>query len=186
MTPQAVPALPPQIDTPTPRDTPPVGNLPAFTTSFVGRETQVAEVAFLLESSRLLTLSGAGGAGKTRFALRVAEQVQARFPDGAWLAELAPLSDPALVPQTVAAALGVREETGVALAETLAKSVGDKRLLLVLDNCEHLLPAACTLAQTLLHTCPNVRILATSRAPLGLPGEQNYRVPPCPCRERTA
>ena len=153
-------------------------NLPQQTTSFIGREKQVEEVKALLEQSHLMTLAGAGGAGKSRLSLQVAADVLDQFPDGVWLVELAPLSDPALVPQAVAQVLGVREEPDKPLAQTLGEWLRPKHLLLILDNCEHLLLACATFATDLLRSCPKVSLLASSREPLNVAGEQTYRVPP--------
>jgi predicted ATPase len=156
-------------------------NLPIQLTSFVGREQEIAGVKQMLSTSRLVTLTGTGGCGKTRLALKVAEDCAqfcvAEYPDGVWLVELAPVSDPALVPQTVAALLGVREEPGRALAKTLADYLRPKSLLLILDNCEHLIEACAQLAETFLRACPNVKVLATSREAFGIPGETSFRVP---------
>jgi predicted ATPase/class 3 adenylate cyclase len=152
-------------------------NLPLQLTSFVGRERELGEVARRLGAVRLLTLTGAGGVGKTRLALQTAAGLVEAHPDGVWLVELAPLADPALVPQAVAAAVGVREEPGRPLVATLADALRPKHLLLLLDNCEHLLDAAAALAAALLRACPGVRVLATSREALGLAGEAPYRVP---------
>jgi predicted ATPase/class 3 adenylate cyclase len=152
-------------------------NLPAPVSPLVGRELEIAEVARLLERTRLLTLTGAGGVGKTRLALRVAMELLERFPDGAWLVELAPPADPQLVPQSVARVLSVRERPGRPLTETLAEQLCSRRLLLVLDNCEHVIQACAALAQTLLRACPDLTILATSRESLGIGGEVAWRVP---------
>ena len=152
-------------------------NLPQQTTSFVGREEQVAEIKTLLGQGRLLTLAGAGGAGKSRLSLQVAADLLDGFPAGVWLVELAPLSDPALVPQAVAQVLGVREEPERPLAQTLREWMKSKHLLLILDNCEHLLPACAALAAELLRSCPDVVLLTSSREPLNVTGEQTYRVP---------
>ena len=152
-------------------------NLPRQLTGFVGREQEMAEVKRLLMTTCLLTLTGTGGAGKTRLALQVAADVLEGYPDGVWLAELAALSDPALVPQTVAAALGVREVPGRPILETLVHYLQRKKLLLVLDNCEHLVAACAQLAGELLRTCQNLRILATSREALNIQGEVAWRVP---------
>jgi predicted ATPase/class 3 adenylate cyclase/Tfp pilus assembly protein PilF len=152
-------------------------NLPVQLTRFIGRERESAEVKRLLSTAYLLTLTGAGGCGKTRLALQVAADLTGEHGNGVWLVELASLSDPALVAQTVASTLGVREELGRLLIETLADSLRPRSLLLVLDNCEHLLSACAQLADRLLRACPNLRILATSREALGLLGEQTYRVP---------
>lgn len=152
-------------------------NLPVQLTSFVGREAQLAMVWGLLEGSRLVTLLGAGGAGKTRLALQLAGELVGRFEDGAWVVELAPLADPDLLPQQVASALGVREEPGRALLATLTAHLADRELLLVLDNCEHLVGAAAFLAAHLLRGAPRLHILATSREALGVAGETTWRVP---------
>ena len=145
--------------------------------SFVGREKELAEVKRLLEDSRLLTLSGTGGCGKTRLALAAAGELSEGFGDGVWLVELAPLADPTLVAQAVAATLGVREQPGRSLTEMLSGYLGSKKLLLVLDNCEHLIEACAELAETLLRSCPELRILATSREALGIAGEISWSVP---------
>jgi predicted ATPase/DNA-binding CsgD family transcriptional regulator len=152
-------------------------NLPAPLTSFVGREREIAEVERLLAETRLLTLTGPPGVGKTRLALEVAADVLDAFVDGVWLVELAPLPDPALVPQAVAAPLGVREQPGRALDVTLVDAVGFRQLLLVLDNCEHLVAACATLVDRLLRACPHLRVMATSRESLGIAGERTWRVP---------
>ena len=152
-------------------------NLPIQLTSFVGRVREIAEIKALLSKARLVTLSGSGGAGKTRLALQVAADVVEGYPDGAWLAEFAPIVEPALVPKTVASALGVPEQPGRDMTETLIDAVRPKALLLVLDNCEHLLAACADLAAALLRASPQVRILATSREGLGVPGETLWRVP---------
>jgi class 3 adenylate cyclase len=151
-------------------------NLPAQLTSFIGREREMADVKRLLAASRLLTLTGAGGCGKTRLALHVAADLVEEYPHGAWLVELAALSDPALVPQAVATALGVREEPGRPLTATLNDYLRSRSLLLVLDNCEHLLAACAQLVESLLRVCPKLRMLTSSREGLGVGGEQTYRV----------
>ena len=143
----------------------------------MGRERELGEAAALLGAHRLVTLTGPGGTGKTRLALQAAAEVLEAHPDGVWLVELAALADPALVPQAVAAAVGVREEPGRPLPATLTDALRPKRLLLVLDNCEHLLDACARLADALLRACPHVRVLATSREALGLAGETAWRVP---------
>jgi predicted ATPase/DNA-binding CsgD family transcriptional regulator len=154
------------------------GGLPVALTSFVGREREVAEVEGLLADHRLLTLTGPGGSGKTRLALTVAFEVVGSFENGAWFVELAPLTDPNLVPQAVAHALGVREAPGRPLDETFFEHLQDKELLLILDNCEHLTEACAMLVDALLRSCPRMRILATSREALGVPGEIRFAVPP--------
>ncbi len=155
-----------------------IGNLPLELTSFVDRETQLSEAKGRLATSRLVTLIGMGGVGKTRLAIRVGSGVRPEFEDGVWLVQLDLLQDPALVPQTVAATLGLREQSRKAPLETLADYLGDRQLLLLLDNCEHLLEATAALAMTLLQRCPDVQILATSREPLGVQGEALVSVPP--------
>ena len=153
-------------------------NLPLPLSSFVGREQELDAVGRLLERDRLVTLTGGGGIGKTRLALRLAADLVAAYADGVWQVELAPLVDPALVPQTVGTVLGVREQPGRSLADTLAEALRPKQLLLVLDNCEHLIAACAALAEALLRDCPELRILATSREPLGSAGETIWRVLP--------
>ena len=125
-----------------------------------------------------MTVTGPGGVGKTRLAGEVARQVAGRFADGAWLAELAPVRDPAQVAAVVAAALGVREQPGVPAAEALARVLARQQLLLVLDNCEHVIGAAAQLCAGLLAACDDVRVLATSREPLAVAGEARYRLAP--------
>src|ERR671932_720278 len=136
----------------------PSHNMPLALTSFIGREREIAEVKRLLAHTRLLTLTGPGGCGKTRLALAVASEVVEQFEDGVWLVELASLSDPDLVGQAVASVLGVHEVPGRSLTETLSEQLGSKEMLLVLDNCEHLLEGCAALADTLLRACPNLRI----------------------------
>ena len=147
-------------------------------TSFVGRATALSAVAGLLDDYRLVTVTGPGGSGKTRLAGEVAEQVAGRFADGVWLAELAHVEDPSGVAAVVAAALGIREQPGVPAAEVLARVLTRRQLLLVLDNCEHLIGAAAELCAGLLPAADDVRVLATSREPLRLAGEAQYRLAP--------
>jgi non-specific serine/threonine protein kinase len=156
---------------------PPRHNLPIHLTSFIGREKEMAEVKRLLSASRLLTLTGSGGTGKTRLSLHAAADLLDTFSDGVWLVELASLSDPALVPQTVAATLNVREEPGRPIVAALVDYLRARHLLLLLDNCEHLIEACAQLAHTLLHACPDLRIMASSREALGIAGETTFRVP---------
>jgi predicted ATPase/DNA-binding SARP family transcriptional activator/DNA-binding CsgD family transcriptional regulator len=151
-------------------------NLPAPLTSFVGREREMLEAKRLLPMTRLLTLAGAGGSGKTRLALEVARDLARLYPDGVWLVELAPLSEEDLVAQEVAGALDVSERPGVQLTDTLVDALLAKEMLLVLDNCEHLIDAAARLAAELLHSCSRLRVLATSREPLGIRGEVVWQV----------
>jgi predicted ATPase/class 3 adenylate cyclase len=153
-------------------------NLPIQLTRFVGRERELAAVQQLLLAERLVTLTGAGGVGKTRLALRLAAELLDGFADGVWLADLAPLADPMLVPQAVASALAVREQPERPLVQTLQDVLRPKHLLLLLDNCEHLVAACAALAEALLRACPELRILATSREALGIAGEATWRVPP--------
>jgi predicted ATPase len=147
-------------------------------TSFIGRAEAVCEVAGLLGEHRLVTVTGSGGSGKTRLAAEVAKRVAGRFADGVWLVELAAVADPALVASVVTVALGVRELPGVPAAEALARALGRQQLLLVLDNCEHLIGAAAGLCAGLLRAGDDVRILATSREPLRVAGEARYRLAP--------
>jgi predicted ATPase/DNA-binding SARP family transcriptional activator/DNA-binding CsgD family transcriptional regulator len=153
-------------------------NLPSQRTSFVGQEREVGEAKRDLAMTRLLTLTGSGGSGKTRLALEVARDCVGAYPDGVWLVKLAGLSEGGLVPQAVAAALGVAEQPGRSITDTLVGTLRDKRLLLVLDNCEHLIEAAARLVDGLLDSCPTLRLLATSREPLELAGEVKRSVPP--------
>ena len=155
-------------------------NLPLQMTSFIGREKEVAEILELLEKNRLVTLTGSGGTGKTRLSLRVAEQILDQFPNGAWLVELAALNDPNLVPRTVLAVLGLQESASLAWMVQLKTFMRDKHLLLVLDNCEHVIADCARLADELLHACPKLKIMASSREALGVAGEIAYHVPSLP------
>ena len=168
-----------------PADFPPLRSLQAFANnlplqinSFVGRQAEMAQVRELLSSHRLLTLTGAGGTGKTRLSLQVAAELLEKYGDGVFLVELAALSGASLVPQAVAGALGVREEPGRSMTETLMEYLRSKSLLLLLDNCEHLIAACASLADTLLRSCARLQVLATSREALGVMGEKTWRVPP--------
>src|SRR5262245_9219221 len=152
-------------------------NLPVQLTSFVGREAELAVLDKLLPDTRVLTLTGAGGCGKTRLALELAVLVVDHYPDGVWVIELAPVSDGELVASTVLSALGLREEQGRPPAKTLESHLRDRRAMVILDNCEHLVPACAALADTLVRSCPSVQVLATSRAPLTVEGEVPWRVP---------
>jgi predicted ATPase/DNA-binding CsgD family transcriptional regulator/transcriptional regulator with XRE-family HTH domain len=155
-----------------------VHGFPVTLTSFVGRDGPVREVAGLLADYRLVTVTGPGGSGKTRLAGEVARRVAGRFADGAWLVELAPVIDPEQVPAVVAAALGVRDMPGGRVAEAVARVLARQQLLLVLDNCEHVIGAAAELCAGLLLACDDVRLLTTSREPLAVSGEARYRLPP--------
>ncbi len=152
-------------------------NLPAPRSSFVGREAELRDVKRDLAMTRLLTLTGVGGCGKTRLALEVARELVGAYPDGVWLVELAPLSEGALVAQAVAAALGVQEQPDRSITEALVDFLRARRALLVLDNCEHLLDAVARLADVLLNSCPHLKVLATSRENLNIEGELIWVVP---------
>jgi predicted ATPase len=154
-----------------------IHNLPAQLTSFIGREREIVEIKGLLGATRLLTLTGSGGCGKTRLALRVAADLLEQYPDGVRLVELAPLPDPAFVPNSVAAALDIPEQPNRPLTETLANYLRTKNILLLIDGCEHLHAACQNLIDHLLRASATVRILATSRQTLGIEGELTYRVP---------
>ncbi len=153
-------------------------NLPVQLTSFIGREREIEEARRRLRSSHLLTLIGPGGTGKTRLALQLAADVLPSFADGVWLAELAALADPELVVQTVGSLFHLREQLGMPLDELLIDYVREKNLLIVLDNCEHLIEVCAQLADRLLHACTNLKIIASSREALGIAGEAVFRVPP--------
>ena len=154
-------------------------NLPQQFSSFVGREKEIAEVKRLISAgTRLLTLTGTGGCGKSRLVLQVAADLLDSYQNGAWLVELASLVDPSLVPQAVASVLSVREdEKSASVQEILVEYLKQKSLLLILDNCEHLLDACATLVNVLLRSCPGITVLLTSRTALGITGESIYRVP---------
>lgn len=174
-----------QVVTPDlPADFPPLrtldvisNNLPIQLTSFIGRERETNDVKRLLTTTRLLTLQGAGGAGKSRLAIQIAADLIEDYQHGVWFVDLAPLTDPAQVPRTVAATLGVREVAGRTLVDTLIDFLRPKTLLLILDNCEHLLTPCAHLAEALLQACPNLRLLATSREAMRIAGETAYSVP---------
>jgi predicted ATPase/DNA-binding SARP family transcriptional activator len=155
----------------------PKTNLPVPLTSFIGREREIEEVKHLFSSTRLLTLTGSGGIGKTRLAIQAAKDLIKSYKDGVWWVELAPLIDEALVPQAVAQVLGVREAPGQPLTESVKNFLREKQLLLVLDNCEHLIAACAQLADELLTQCADLRILMTSRETLGIMGETTLQVP---------
>jgi predicted ATPase len=153
------------------------GNLRAATTSFIGRESEVAELHAAVKAHRLVTLTGVGGVGKTRLALEVAARLADEFPDGVWFFELAAVSDPAAVPDAVAAVLGITQQPGRSVAQSVAAALEGRLRLLVIDNCEHVLDAAADLIEAILAHSATVRILATSREGLGVPDEQVWPVP---------
>ena len=152
-------------------------NLPVQVTGLVGRDTEMGEIRYLLATSRLVTLTGAGGVGKTRLALQAAAEMVDAIGDGTWLVELANFSDPELVPAAVAEAVGLAEELGRSRFDSVVEGLRERSLLLVLDNCEHVVDSCAKLANALLRACPRVAILATSREPLAIAGECIYRVP---------
>jgi predicted ATPase/DNA-binding SARP family transcriptional activator len=152
-------------------------NLPFQLSNFIGREKELHEITNLIADHRLVTLTGTGGIGKTRLSLKTGEQVLDKYTNGVWLVELAALNDPALVPQTVAKLFHIVEQPEESLTDKLIRVLRSKTVLLILDNCEHLLDTCAHLADTLLRNCPNLKILATSREPLGITGEAVYHVP---------
>ena len=177
----AGPTIPRGLDAERPRH-----NLPVHPTSFVGRNRERSHLATLLLSCPLVTLIGPGGVGKTRLALEVAAETSDLWPDGVWLIELAPLTDPDLVPQSVAVVLGVYQPPDVDLITSITAWLRSKRMLLIFDNCEHLLSACARFASELLRTCTDVRVLATSRETLGIRGETIWRVDPLPIPDADA
>jgi class 3 adenylate cyclase len=152
-------------------------NLPSLLSPFVGRQIELTKVRELLGESRLVTLTGPGGSGKTRLALHVAADLLDSAADGVWFVELAPVADPEQLPAAVAAVLGVKQEGHRSLRDSLLDALSDQRALIILDNCEHLVDASAALADLVTRRCPNLRLLATSREPLGVDGERVYRVP---------
>jgi predicted ATPase/class 3 adenylate cyclase/DNA-binding CsgD family transcriptional regulator len=152
-------------------------HLPAQLTSFVGRDAEMVEVRDLLAENRLVTLTGAGGVGKTRLAVQVAAAVGGGYDDGIWCVDLAPITDPDLVPVTAARTLGLPDQPGRSPENSLLQFIGGRHMLLVLDNCEHLLDASAALVTTLLGDCPGLSVLTTSREPIGMAGEVTWRVP---------
>ena len=157
--------------------------LPVQLTSFVGRNTELPQVSALLSENRLLTLTGAGGAGKTRLAIELAGQLAGEFSDGVWYVDLAPLTGPELVPITAARAFGLPDQPGRSTMDTLTRFVADRQMLVVLDNCEHLLDASAALVDSLLATAAGLTLLTTSREPIGVPGEVSWRVPSLSLRD---
>lgn len=163
----------------------PSHNLPHQLTAFIGRASEIAQVRQLLAASRLLTLTGTGGCGKTRMALQVAADVVVSYPDGVWLVELASLADPGLVPRAVASVLGVTEQKGKTVAQSIVEHLAPRCALIVLDNAEHLLLACAQLTDAVLRQSQHVTVLATSRERLGVDGERSYRVPSLSVPEAT-
>ena len=153
------------------------GNLPAQATSFIGRDAEVKELTDLMNSHRLVTLTGVGGVGKTRLALHVAAELTAQFADGVWFVELAPVGDPTAVPDAVATALEVTAQAGLTVSESLAVALSGRRLLIVMDNCEHVLDAAAMMAETIIARAATVSVMATSREALGVRAEHSWPVP---------
>jgi len=152
-------------------------NLPTQLTSFIGRENEIAEVKQELEAYRLVTLTGSGGTGKTRLSLQVAADVLDHFDHGVWFVELAPLTDPDLIPQTILSTIGVQEQQGESPLDVLKEYLHEKQTLIVLDNCEHLVSASAQVVNKLLNAAPNLKIMASSREALGVKGEASYPVP---------
>jgi predicted ATPase/class 3 adenylate cyclase len=152
-------------------------NLPSVLSAFIGRQRELAEVRALAGSSRLVTLTGAGGSGKTRLALQAAAELLQRDMDGVWLAELAPVTDGEQIPRVLAAVLGLHDVSGRSSVELVIEALGAQRALIILDNCEHVIDAAAKFCDQVIRACPGVSFLATSREPLGIDGERVYRVP---------
>ena len=155
----------------------PTHNLPVQPTRFIGREGDIAQVKTLLAEYAMVTLTGSGGVGKSRLCLRVAEDLVEVFPDGVWLVELAAITDPDLVVLTAANTLGLREVINYSIQDHLENYLKPRQMLLVLDNCEHLIASCATFVTSLLRHCPQLKLLATSREALGVPGEVKYRLP---------
>jgi len=154
-----------------------INNLPTQLTSFIGRERELAEAKSRLDGARLLTLIGPGGTGKTRLSIQLGTEFLSTFKDGVWLVEFAPIADPSLIMQTIASTLDIREVPGTPLHILVHDYLRNKQLLLILDNCEHLVEASAKVADELLHVAPNIKIIASSREALGINGETVYRVP---------
>jgi predicted ATPase/class 3 adenylate cyclase/DNA-binding CsgD family transcriptional regulator len=152
-------------------------NLPVQLSSFIGRKAEIRGIREALADNRLVTLTGAGGAGKTRLAIQVAAEVATEFTDGVWYVDLAPITDPAMVPVTAARALGLPNQPGQQTMDVLLRFIRDRRMLILLDNCEHLLDASAELVIALLGACPALTLLGTSREPIGVTGEVSWRVP---------
>ncbi len=170
------PAAPPVVELP-PRAEVETNNLPVVRTAFIGREHDVAEVRALLSDHGVVTLVGSGGVGKTRLAVQVGTELLDRFADGVWLVDLAPIADPELVSSVVAQTLGISQQEGCRVDESIPPWLKRKQLLLIFDNCEHVLETIAPIAAAILRTAPNVRIVATSRQALEIGGEEVVRVP---------
>jgi predicted ATPase/class 3 adenylate cyclase/DNA-binding CsgD family transcriptional regulator len=162
-----------------------VKRLPVALTSFVGREAELTQIHEILSGNRLVTLTGAGGAGKTRLAIQIAAQMAGEFGDGVWYVDLAPITDPELVPLTVARAFGLPDQPGRSTMDTLTRFLAHRQMLLVLDNCEHLLDASAALVNALLATAAGLTLLTTSREPIGVAGEVSWRVPSLSLRDES-
>ena len=158
----------------------PSHNLPRQFTNFIGREAEISQVKLLLEKHPMVTLTGSGGVGKTRLSIQVAQEILEGYPDGIWLVELASISDPDLVSKAVSSTLGLREDSGRPIQDTLVDFLSNKQALIVLDNCEHLILACVQLVDCLLSACPQLKLLTSSREALGVAGEMPYRVPSMP------
>lgn len=152
-------------------------NLPAQLTSFIGREKEIDEIKKLVMANRIVTLTGSGGAGKTRLGLQVGMECLDQFSNGAWLAELAPVTDPAIIPQTLLSIFNLREDSHRTVLEVITEHLRTKSILLILDNCEHLIDACAKISEELIRGCPKLKILASSREALGIAGEVPYHVP---------
>ena len=161
----------------------PIPNLPSETTRLIGRAGELVEIAGLLATGRFITLAGPGGVGKTRLAMSVARAACTEYPDGVWLVELAPVTDPTAVPHTVAAALSIVQQPGATIEHSVLQALAGRRLLLVLDNCEHLIDSTAAFVQNILANCPRLSVLATSREVLAIDGERSYLVPPLSTRD---
>ena len=154
-----------------------LNNLPTQLTTFIGRENEIAELKQELESHRLVTLTGSGGTGKTRLSLQVAADLLENFDHGVWFVELAPLADPELIPRTILSTIGIIEQPGKLPIELLKEYLHEKKVLILLDNCEHLIEASAKVTNTLLNAAPALKVLASSREALGVKGEVAYPVP---------
>jgi len=176
----------PAIDVARPRPQPVVGNIPGEVDEFIGRKRELARLRKLQAQSRLLSLVGPSGVGKTRLALYLEQDVRSDFPDGTWLVDLSPVADPALVPQVLGDVLSVRHQSGQSILSEITRMLRPRRALLVLDNCEYLIDACAELVDSLLRSCPSLQVLATSLQPLGAAAETTWRVPPLSMPDRAS